>query len=310
MPHSPRAHAAAFAPGSVGNVGPGLDILGLAVAGAGDEVVLTRRDGGGLVVDDPGHPDLPADPTLNTAAIAAQAVFRLAGVTANVGVRVVKGLPLSGGQGGSAASAVAGACAANRLIDAGLDTAALLRCALDAESRVAGRHADNVAPSLLGGLVLVRSLDPIEVIQIPLPATLRIVLAHPDQRLQTRAARAVLPAEVSRATALQQAANVAAMVAAAFLGDLVLLGRALDDRIAEPARAALLPGFLAAKAAASAAGALACSISGAGPTAFALVDGEEVGALVASAMIAAYAEAGVEATARIAMVDIEGARTW
>jgi homoserine kinase len=261
-------------------------------------------------VDDPGHPDLPSDPTRNTAAIAAQAVFALAGATGNAGVSVRKGLPLSGGQGGSAASAVAGACAANHLIGAGLDTAALLRCALEAESRVAGRHADNVAPSLLGGLVLVRSLDPIDVIRVPLPATLRIVLAHPDQRLQTRAARAVLPKDVSRAIALQQAANVAAMVAAAFLGDLALLGRALDDQIAEPARASLLPGFLAAKAAAGAAGALGCSISGAGPTAFALVDGETVGEAVAAAMVAAYAAAGIVATARVAMIDSEGARAW
>lgn len=310
MPHSPRAHASAFAPGSVGNVGPGLDILGLAVAGAGDQVTLSWHDGGGLVVDDPGHPDLPSDPTRNTAAIAAQAVFALAGATGNAGVSVRKGLPLSGGQGGSAASAVAGACAANHLIGADLDTAALLRCALEAESRVAGRHADNVAPSLLGGLVLVRSLDPIDVIRVPLPATLRIVLAHPDQRLQTRTARAVLPTEVSRAIALQQAANVAAMVAAAFLGDLALLGRALDDQIAEPARASLLPGFLAAKAAAGAAGALGCSISGAGPTAFALVDGEAVGEAVAAAMVAAYAAAGIVATARVAMIDSEGARAW
>ena len=310
MPDHSRAHASAFAPGSVGNVGPGLDILGLAVAGAGDEVTLVRRAGGGLVVDDPGHPELPRDPKRNTAAIAAQAVFALVGTAANVGVSVRKGLPLSGGQGGSAASAVAGACAANHLIGADLDTAALLRCALEAESRVAGRHADNVAPSLLGGLVLVRSLGPIDVIRVPLPDTLRIVLAHPDQQLLTRAARAVLPTEVTRAMALQQAANVAAMVAAAFLGDLALLGRALDDQIAEPARASLLPGFLAAKAAAGAAGALGCSISGAGPTAFALVDGEAVGDAVAAAMVAAYAEAGIVATARVAMVDTEGARAW
>ena len=310
MPRSPRAHASAFAPGSVGNVGPGLDILGLAVAGAGDEVTLTRREGGGLVVDDPGHSDLPADPTLNTAAIAAQAVFALAGVAPDVGVRVRKGLPLSGGQGGSAASAVAGACAANLLIDAGLDTASLLRCALEGESRVAGRHADNVAASLLGGLVLVRSLDPMEVIRVPLPAGLRIVLAHPDQRLQTRTARTVLPSVVSRELALQQAANVAAMVAAAFLNDSGLLGRALDDRIAEPARASLLPGFLAAKTAALRAGALGCSISGAGPTAFALVVGDDIGSVVAAAMMAAYAEAGIEATARVEAVDTQGARAW
>ncbi|MES2306616.1 MAG: homoserine kinase [Gemmatimonadota bacterium] len=305
-----RTSATAYAPGSVGNVGPGLDILGLAVAGAGDEVTLTWSDATGITVLDAGHPDLPSAAAKNTAAIAAQAVFTRAGITRGVELRVHKGLPLSGGQGGSAASAVAGAVAANFLADAGLDSAALLECALVAESTVAGRHADNLAPSLLGGLVLVRSLEPMDFIRVPLPSQLRVVLAHPDQRLRTRDARAVLPADVSRATALQQAANIAAMVMGAALGDLAMLGRALDDKIAEPARAPLLPGFLAAKAAALAAGALGCSISGAGPTAFALVDGERIGAAVASAMRAAYAAAGVTATVRVTTVDNDGARVW
>ena len=305
-----RAHATAFAPGSVGNVGPGLDILGLAIAGAGDEVTISWCDGTAIVVTDAGHPDLPTDPTLNTAAIAAQAVFTRVGVRRGAQLIVRKGLPLSGGQGGSAASAVAGAVAADFLVAAGLDSNELLACALEAESRVAGRHADNLAPALLGGLVLVRSLDPVDLIRIPVPDRLRVVLAHPEQELRTRDARAVLPTEVSRATALQQAANVAAMVAAACLGDLAMLGRALDDQIAEPARAPLLPGFLAAKAAALTAGALGCSISGAGPTAFALVDGDATGARVAAAMTAAYAAAGLRATARVAIIDRAGARVW
>jgi homoserine kinase len=148
------------------------------------------------------------------------------------------------------------------------------------------------------------------VISIPVPPSLRVVLTHPAQQLRTRDARAVLPAEVSRTLALQQAANVAAMVAAACLGDLALLGRALDDQIAEPARAALLPGFVSAKAAALAAGALGCSISGAGPTSFALVDGDANGTAVAAAMVAAYAAAGIPATARVALVDAEGAKAW
>lgn len=305
-----RESATAFAPGSVGNVGPGLDILGLAVAGAGDRVTIRWRDDEQVVVSDAGHPDLPTDPARNTAAIAACAVLRRAGVTRGITITVEKGLPLSGGQGGSAASAVAGAVAANYLADAGYGHAVLLACALEAESTVAGRHADNLAPSLLGGLVLVRSVEPMDLIRVPLPTSLRIVLAHPDQQLRTRDARSVLPAEISRALALQQAANVAAMVVAAALGDLAMLGRALDDQIAEPARAPLLPGFLAAKAAALASGALGCSISGAGPTAFALVDGEAIGEEVAAAMIAAYASAGMAATARVAEVDNEGAQVW
>ncbi len=302
-----RERAIAFAPGSVGNVGPGLDILGLAVSDLGDEVELEWRDDQAMVVTEPGHPDLPSHPDQHAAAIAATAVLRRVGLQRGFSLRLRKGLPLSGGQGGSAASAVAGAVAADFLAESGLSQTALLECALEAESAVAGRHADNLAPSLLGGLVLVRSLSPMDVIRLPVPPSLRVVLVHPDQRLQTRDARAVLPTSLPRELALSQAANIAAMVAGACLGDLALLGRGLDDQIAEPARAHLLPGFLVAKQAAMAAGALGCSISGAGPTVFALVDGDEIGARVAAAMVAAYGGEKLSALARVAAVDLIGA---
>ncbi|HEU5171822.1 MAG TPA: hypothetical protein VFU46_14840, partial [Gemmatimonadales bacterium] len=209
------ARVRAFAPGSVGNVGPGLDILGLAVAGAGDEVLVERIEGGTIVLRDAGHPDLPADPARNTAALAAGGVLQRAGAgRVGLAVSVRKGLPLSGGQGGSAASAVAAAVAANHLLGDPLDRGSLLTACLAAEERVAGRHADNVAPSLLGGMVLVRALEPPDVVCLPVPLDLRVVLAHPDQRLPTRDARAVLPRQVPTELALYQAAQVAAMVAA------------------------------------------------------------------------------------------------
>jgi homoserine kinase len=299
----------AFAPGSVGNLGPGLDILGLAVAGAGDEVTVERTAGESITVRDPGHPDLPTDPGRHTAALAAREVLRRAHV-GDVGLvlTVRKGLPLSGGQGGSAASAVAGAVAVNQLLGSPLDCDTLLIACLEAEATVAGRHADNVAPSLLGGIVLVRTTDPPDVVRLPVPADLRVALVHPDQRLRTRDSRAVLPLDVPLATALHQAAQVSAIVAALAAGDYALLGRALDDRIAEPARARLLPGFAEAKRAALAAGALGASISGSGPTAFALARGDASARAAGVAMQAAYADAGVRASFRVAAVDREGAR--
>lgn len=301
--------ARAFAPGSVGNVGPGLDILGLAVAGAGDEVLVERVDATGVLVRDAGHPDLPVRADRNTAALAATEVLRRAGSPVRgLAVSVRKGLPLAGGQGGSAASAVAAAVAANRLLGNPLDRLALLEACLAAEETVAGRHADNVAPSLFGGVVLVRSLMPLDVVCLPVPSELRVVLAHPDQRLRTRDARAVLPRDVPLDVALAQAAQVGAMVAALAAGDYELLGRALDDGIAEPARARLLPGFREAKAAALGAGALGASISGAGPTAFALARGDETAQAVAAAMEAAYRGVGAVAQVRVAQVDRQGAR--
>ena len=298
----------ATAPGSIGNIGPGLDILGLAVAGRSDGVTAERTAEAGVSLADPGHPALPADPRRHASAIAAADVLRRSGADGGLRLTVRKGLPLSGGQGGSGASAVAGAAAANAVLGSPLTRDDLLASCLAAEAAVAGRHADNVAPSLLGGAVLVRSLDPLDLVRLPCPPSLRVVLVQPAQQLRTADARAALPLQVPLEVALAQAANVAAMVAALLQGDVALLGRALDDGIAEPARAPLLPGFLAAKAAARAAGALGASISGAGPTAFALVDDSETGERVARAMVAAYREAGLPAEARVAEIDRHGVR--
>lgn len=301
-------------PGGIGNLGPGLDVLGCAVASLRDEVTAEWCDAPGVSLVDAGHPELPRDPARHTSAIAASAVLdevRRRGArlpASGIALTVRKALPLSGGQGGSAASAVAGAAATNALLGGPLGVLELLEACLVAESAVAGRHADNIAPSLLGGAVLVRGLDPIDVVRLPCPAALCVVLAEPAQRLRTADARAALPATVSREMALMQAANVAAMVAALASGDLGLLGRALDDGIAEPARAPLLPGFPAAKAAALAAGAIGSSISGAGPTAFALVPGREIGQRVATAMVAAYRTAGLDAEARVCDIDRVGVR--
>ena len=304
----------AFAPASIGNLGPGLDVLGCAVTGPGDSVTAEWCDAPGVLIRDPGHPELPRNPAVHTSAIAAAAVLRqaLGGGTrppaSGIALTVKKGLPLSAGQGGSAASAVAGAVAANALCGSPLASEALLDACLVAESTVAGRHLDNLAPSLLGGICLVRSMDPIDVVRLNVPQGLFIVLAHPSQRLRTRDARAVLPAVVDRATALYQAAQVGAIVAALASGDIALLGRAIDDRIAEPARAPLIPGFRDAKAAALAAGALGASISGAGPTTFALAGDIACAQAVAAAMEGAFASKAITSSVRVCEVDRVGAR--
>jgi homoserine kinase len=315
-PHTPSPIALgngravrAFTPGGIGNVGPGLDILGCAVTGPGDAVIASLLDQPGVRLDRTGHPDLPADPARHASAIAAAEVLRRVGRTATgISLIVEKGLPLAGGQGGSAASALAGAAAANALLGGILSPTEVLYSALVAEEQLAGRHIDNLAPALVGGMLLIRSIDPLDVIRIPTPAALRIVLVHPEMRLRTADARAVLPARVDRATALAQAAAVATMIAAFFSDDLELLRGAIDDRIAEPARATLLPGFLSAKAAALRAGALGCSISGGGPSSFALVNGGASGPTVLEAMLDAYTASGIAATGRIAEIDHQGTR--
>ena len=302
----------ATSPGGIGNLGPGLDVLGCAIAGARDEVIAEWSDTPGITVLDSGHDDLPVAIDRHTSAIAAVAVMKLASAhggalaAAGIALTVRKGLPLSGGQGGSAASAVAGAAATNALLGGRLDTKQLLACCLVAEARVAGMHLDNIAPALLGGIVLVRSIDPIDYIQLPVPSGLRLVIVHPAQRLSTSTSRQALPSSVPLSVVTHQLAQVSAMVAACFTNDVGLFGRAIDDRIAEPARAHLLPGFVEAKRAAMAAGALGASISGSGPTAFAIADSAELAERVAGVMTAAYASSDIESTATMTTIDEQG----
>ncbi len=264
--------AMVFAPGSIGNVGPGFDVLGLAFEGIGDRITVELTDGTARVADVTGRDAelVPRDPGRNVASIAAAAWLREAGVRKNAIVSIDKGLPLAGGMGGSAASSVGGAYAAN-VANGGQGTReSIMRAALEAESTVAGRHLDNIAPCVVGGLALVRCLDPIDVVAVPAPRQWGIVLLTPHVRIETRAARAILPDQWDRASWIQQMANTAALTYGFASGDGALVRRALDDGYAEPLRAPLIPNFAAVKRAALDAGAFGCSISGSGPTIFAI----------------------------------------
>lgn len=299
----------AFAPGTVANLGPGLDILGLAVAGAGDKVMAERSGNRGIQIRAPGHPEITGDPRKNTAGIAAARVRALAGAESfGLTLDISKGLPLAGGQGGSAASAVAAAVAVNELLGSPLRREELLEPCLEAEAAVSGRHADNVAAALFGGVVLIRSMDPVDVVRLSFPEELRVVVVAPQQSVRTEESRRRLPRTVTLPVALAQAAAVGAFVTALATGDFDLLRRSIEDRIAEPARAPLLPGFVAAKNAALAAGAIGCSISGSGPASFAFAVGHGGARRIAKAMVEAYRSEGVPSSARIGAIDAVGAR--
>lgn len=301
--------ATAFAPGTIANLGPGVDILGLAVSDAGDTVTVERRGEGRIRIRSSGHPDVPTDPARNTAGIAAFRLREMAGASATgLDLIVEKGLPLSGGQGGSAASAVAAAVATNELLGSPFSREDLLEPCVKAEETVSGRHADNVAAALFGGIVLVSSFDPPVATKLRFPEDLLVVLAHPRQLLSTREARAVLPAVIERGIALGQAGKVGMLVSALATRDWELLRQAVEDRIAEPVRAPLLPGFAEAKAAALDAGALGCSISGSGPSSFAFTVGRETALRIGEAMVRGYASRNVEAAFRVCSIDSHGAR--
>jgi homoserine kinase len=299
--------ATAYAPGSTSNVGPGFDCLGIALTGLGDRVTAERGGGPGVRVRAVTDDRIPLDAHRNTAALAAAQVLEQAGAPAvGLDLEIEKGLPLSGGLGGSAASAVAGALAANAILDGPLGSEALLACAVEAEAAVAGRHADNVAPSLLGGAVVVLGLEPLRYARITVHPSLRLVLVIPGYEVATAKARALLPVAVVRPEAVAQAAALAGLVVGLERGDAELIATAMVDRIAEPGRVPLYPGYREAREAALAAGAWGVAVSGAGPTLVALAS-EEAAAGVGAAAAAAYGGAE-KAKVHVAQVDGEGAR--
>ena len=202
---------------------------------------------------------------------------------------------------------MAGAFAANALLGRPLDAEALLRCALEAEAVVAGRHPDNAAPSLLGGAVVILGTEPLRYARLTVHPSLRLVFATPAYGVETARARAVLPASVSRADAVGQASALAGLVLGLERGDGELLRVAMVDRVAEPYRIPLYPGYARAREAALAAGAFGVAVSGAGPTLLAIVpEGTEFA--VGRAVVAAYEKNGASARVQVAGVDPEGAR--
>ena len=299
-----------FAPATVANLGPGFDILGLALSGPGDTVTARVVPGRGVRIaaihGDDGA--LPLDAEKNTAGIAAARVLERAGVDTGVELEIHKGLPIGSGLGGSAASAAAAAVAVNLLVGSPLRKTELVEPCIEAEGAVSGRHADNVAPALLGGLILVRAIDPPDLVRLPIPEGLTMAVVTPRFRLDTRASRDALPREVPLGKMVRNAANVAALASACFSGDLALLARCLEDFVVTPARAVLIPGCLDVIEAALATGALGSSISGSGPSLFALCRSERSATDAARAMSAAFRRAGLESSWVLSPADCPGAR--
>jgi homoserine kinase len=317
----------AFAPATVANLGPGFDFLGCAVADAylslGDAVTATLDPAlpPGTVaisaVTSPARPRLAArlsrDPLRNCAGIAAAAALRALGVSSHaVSLELAKGLPLGSGLGSSAASAAAAVKAVDALFGSLLSPHDLVLAGLESEKAVSGFHADNSAPAILGGFVLVQSYDPFKLVQLPCPPGLRLcfVLVTPDFEAPTAKMRAALPKNVNIGHHVRNASQAAALVASVLQGDAAGIGSAMSsDGIVEPTRAPLIPGMAAVKAAALQAGALGCTISGAGPTAVAVIQGDEKGEEIARSMIDAFWLAGkLKATATVAQLDRAGAR--
>jgi homoserine kinase len=307
---TPPDQALAFAPASVGNVAVGFDVLGYSVPFAGDRVRAMRTDARGVriaavtgvVVD------LPLGFERNTAGMAVAAMAEALDLAFGFELSIEKGIPLGSGLGGSAASAVAAVVAANALLDDPLDNLSLLKFAMRGEEVASGTaHIDNIAPSLYGGLVLSVGIDNPHIKQIPVPALVRSVLVRPHRVLETRGARAILGRTVTLSDVVWQQANLAGVVAGCFTADLPLIAASLEDVLIEPQRKFLIPGFQQVKNAAMSAGALGCSISGAGPAMFAWAE-ERKADEVRDAMVEAFRAQDIMSDAWITRIDAVGAR--
>ncbi len=298
--------ASAFAPASIGNVAVGFDVLGLAIEKVGDQVVATRRNEAGVSISAvkasgfaKGAELLSREPTENTAGIAALELLADYEPGFGVNLEIIKGIPLGSGMGSSAASAVAAAAAVNALLPRPLNLEQLLSYALAGEAFASkASHADNVAPSLFGGLCFCPPRDLPNVYRLTLPEDVVSVVVHPGIRIDTAASRGALSSQCPLTTAVTQSGLLGGFVLACERNDRELLGRALEDVLVEPQRCNAIPAFASAKKNALAAGSYGFSISGSGPAVFALCHSDQAES-VTTAIEQAFLEAGMSTNAWI-----------
>ena len=313
------ARVRVHAPATLSNLGPGFDVLGLAIEQPGDYVEAEWSDTPGVEIvevrGDSGR--LTTDPTRNVVGIAATAALLAFDARKTdrrpPGVRLWldKRMPLASGLGSSAASSVGGVLAVSELLGGVFDRDELIACALEGERVVSvGVHADNVAPCVAGGIVLIRSYTPMELLSLPVPDALRVAVVHPHVSVVTaEARRLVAERRFSIAPVVANLGQLGALVTALHRGDLELFGRAISDELVEPIRAPLVPGFADVKQTALEAGALGCSLSGSGPSVFAFASSDDQAAGLAVCMAARFREvAGLQSDTYVGRVNTRGAR--
>ncbi len=300
-----------FAPASVGNAAVGFDTLGFALEKPGDEIIVRFRDKPGLEITriTGAKGKLPYDPEKNTAGVAALRTLEHIGEAGRgIEMEIHKKMPFGSGLGSSAASAVAGAMAINELFHKRVTKRELLPFAMQGEQIASGGyHADNVAPSMLGGMIMVCDNATLDVHRLPLIHGLYATVIHPHIEILTKDARSVLSDTIPLKKHIEQSSNLAGWLIGMFRGDVDLLQKYLKDVIIEPQRAPLIPHFYEAKEAAMNIGAMGCSISGAGPSIFALSKNSLIAEDIGEAFKKVYANAKIKHTVYFSPINHEGA---
>lgn len=299
-----------FAPATIANLGSGYDVLGLAIERPGDIVVAERTEVPGLQFTvKTRKSDVPSGSHQNVASHVAMLMLEEFKLPFGIRLHLYKQMPIGSGLGSSAASSVAAVVAVNALLPNPLKKTDLLRFAVEGERLATGSpHADNVAPSLFGGACIIRSYSPLDIVHIPLRNTITWVVVHPHAVVPTKTARKILPNVVRLQTAIQQWGNVAGLTVGLTTGNAELVGRCVEDEIVEPVRGNLIPGFHKVKEAAMRAGALGCSISGSGPSMFAVAASKPSAERISKAMKRAFSRyGGVSCDVFISRVNQRGA---
>lgn len=296
-----------FSPASVANVSCGFDVLGFCLDPIGDEMVVRRTVAPGVKISKIEGQDLPFDVKKNVAGVAAEALLKEFPVDFGFEIEIYKKIKAGSGIGSSAASAAGSVYGLNELLGRPFTAHELVSFAMEGESVACGAaHADNVAPVLLGGITLVRSTAPLEVIKLPSPSELTAVILHPKIELKTLHAREILKKNVSMEKAVQQWGNLGAFVSALYQEDYELMSRSLKDGIVEPMRSLLIPNFENLKKASKDAGAIGFGISGSGPSVFALTQGLKTAKEVAEALKKNISSIGIDFELHISNINNQG----
>jgi homoserine kinase len=296
-----------YAPATIANVGPGFDLLGLAIDTPGDIIEMEAVDEDAhMIINDTGSP-LPEDPLGNVASVAVDALCEHLGESQKFMIRFVEKIPPGSGIGSSAASAAGAVFGANELLGNPLGTKELIPFAMKGEEVASGSaHADNVAPALLGGFTLVHSYQPLEIIEIKAPDRLFCSVVHPDISIATSDSRRILKEMVPMQTAIRQSGKLAGLITGLLRSDYQLIGSSLEDYIAEPERAFLIPGYYRIKQVALDAGALGAGISGSGPSVFALSNDGDLAGTIGREMSSVFSDLKIQCSVFVSAVNRTG----
>ncbi len=298
-----------FAPASIANLGCGFDIIGLALDEVGDVLEMSATEGEGISIANDTDIPLPEDPEKNVITPVIRKFLEITGKKAHIDVRIERKISPGSGIGSSAASSAAAAYGMNLLFDCPLTEEDVVLCAMEGENLASGGyHADNAAPAVMGGIVLIRGYEPLDLIKIPVPGNFYCAVIHPDIVVSTKEARSILPTQIPLHDAIRQWGNVGGMVAGLYSGNMELVGRAMKDIVAEPYRKQFIPGFDELRMKLLNAGSLAMNIAGSGPSVFALTDHYETAYRARKIMNAHFDALGIGYESYAIKITNKGAR--